>query len=506
MSAQLPAAPRFQFERHGPLLAAALLFLLVYWVDLSNFNLGIDEEIATFAGERWRPWLQQGRWGMSLVTWLLPPFEAVPLISTLLMGAGLLLATARALRDFELRGGAAWSFALVHVGLPVWLHIAQFSTLAAGFGAGIAAAAWGAGLCAEERGSRWLVGVALLAFASAVYQTLAVYAALYLWLLLAARTPPGSLALPWRLALRLGGAWLAALLLYFACQWLLLALTGEQLAYIGGFVQSEHLRADPGGAWHESWRFVRRLVNGKNEAYLDMGIALLVMSWLGLLAPALPAGERYPRRLLRTFVVFGVGLLLLWGPVFLAYATLPVRAQVAWPLLAAWLAARCPFPDARAPWLRALALGYFALVAATVGATVFHIDNVVREGDRQLTAQLVPRLRAVAAAPGGIPPGQPIPFTVSGFHQFPYAGKIRAVEMYGVSFFEHDGGSAYRMNYYWRVLGIEGFSPRVLSEVPAAQAAAATMPDWPAPDSVKLVDGVVVVRFGAPTPGQLRRP
>jgi hypothetical protein len=32
------------------------------------------------------------------------------------------------------------------------------------------------------------------------------------------------------------------------------------------------------------------------------------------------------------------------------------------------------------------------------------------------------------------------------------------------------------------------------------------MPDWPAPDSVKLVDGVVVVRFGAPTPGQLRRP
>jgi hypothetical protein len=95
---------------------------------------------------------------------------------------------------------------------------------------------------------------------------------------------------------------------------------------------------------------------------------------------------------------------------------------------------------------------------------------------------------------------------VSGFHQFPYAGKIRAVEMYGVSFFEHDGGSAYRMSYYWRVLGIEGFSPHVLSEVPAAQAAAATMPDWPAPDSVKLVDGVVVVRFGAPTPGQLRRP
>lgn len=494
-------------DRLLPMLAAALVFLAVYAVELTGFGLSIDEEIAILGSEdRLRVWLQQGRWGMSLVTWVLPNFEGLPVLSTLLFGLGLLLATWRALLDFELRGARAASFAVVHVGLPIWLHIAQFSTLAAGFGIGIAAAAIGAGLCAGRAPRHWLAGLGLMAFATAVYQTLAVYAALYLVLLAAARwllpVEQANARARLRLWLRLAACWMAALLVYLLVQWLCLRLANAEMTYVGGFVDIERLRADPGAALELSWRFVKRLVNGHNRMYLGWGMALLAMSWIGLLFPALPEqrASAWWRRG-HTFVVFALGIALILGPVFLSYATLPGRAQVAWPLLAAWLAARCPFPDRRFPWVRAAALGYFAIVATSIGATMFYADRLARDSDREISQRLVPEMLALAAE--DLPAGKPIPFTVSGIHRYPLGGQALGAEMFGASFFEHDGGSVWRIHGYWKVLGIHGFEPRLLSTSPAAVAAVAGMPNWPARGSVRLVDGIVVVRFGEPTPGQL---
>jgi hypothetical protein len=430
-------------------------------------------------------------------------------LSTLLFGLGLLCATWRALIDFELRGARAATFAIVHVGLPLWLHIAQFSTLAAGFGIGIAAASIGAGLCAGADWRRWSAGLLLMAFAAAVYQTLAVYSLLYLLLLAAGRwiVPVEKANARDRLRLwtRLVAAWLVALLAYALVQWLCLRLADAQMAYVGGFVDSERLRADPGAALEHSWRYLKRLVNGRNRMYMGWGMALLAMSWIGLLFPSLPEqrASGWWRRGF-TFAVFALGIALVFGPVLLSNASLPGRAHVAWPLLAAWLAARCPFPDRRFPWVRALALAYFAVVAISIGATMFHRERLVRESDREITQRLVPEIMAVAAQ--GVPAGKPIPFTVSGIHGYPLGTQAPVAELFGVSFFEHDDGSVWRINGYWRVLGIHDFEPRWLGTSPAAVAAVADMPDWPARGSVRLVDGVVVVRFSEPTSRQLEDP
>jgi hypothetical protein len=487
-----------------PMLAAALAFLAVYAVELGSFGLSIDEEIAILGTEdRLRVWLQQGRWGMSLVTWILPNFEGLPVLSTLLFGAGLLCAAWRALIDLELRGWRGATFAVVFVAFPVWPHIAQFNTLAAGFGAGIAAASVGAGLCAGDRTRHWLSGVLLMAFAASVYQTLAIYALLYLLLIAAARwtRTKGAQGSSLRACSRLLLAWLSALLAYALVQWLALRLLSVDTAYVGGFLQLDRLRADPALAVQRSWHFTKKLVNGRNPLYLGWGMALLAMSWIGLLWPISPEERGAWWRRGHTFAVFLLAIALIFLPVLVSWATLPVRAQVAWPLLAAWLAARCPFPDRRWPWVRAVALAYFAVVATSVGATLFHADLLAREADRLLSEQLVTRMREVAA--GGAPAGKPIAFTISGVHRYPQVGQAVAAEMFGNSYFEYDGGSVYRIQGFWRVLGIEGFEPRPLFATPLAAAAVPAMPDWPAPGSVKLVDGVVVVRFGAPTPQQL---
>jgi hypothetical protein len=504
-SASVPTGPDWQ--RLGPVLAAALMFVLVYWVELTGFSLSIDEEIATFESGRAMVWLQQARWGMSLVTWILPNFEAIPLLSTLLLGVGLVAATDRALRDLRIGGAQRWAFALVFAGFPTWLHIAQFNTLAAGFGIGLAAACWGAAACRERALLPWLAGVALLAFATAVYQTLAVFSAMYVLLMLfaAARAPEAA---GWmaqrRLALRLATGWVAGLLLYALVQASALAAFGEHTQYVGGFVQVDRLQADFAGGVHDSLRFVRRMLNGHSQMYLHWGAGILFMSWLGLLFPTRAEPDArasgWSRRL-ATWLVALLGLSLVFVPTLLTYGTLPMRAQVAWPLLAAWLAARCPFP-ARAPWLRVLALAYFATVATSIGATLFYVDQVVRASDREISLRLLPRILHVAGDAGA---GKPILLAVSGMHRFPLAGQLQSAEMFGDSFFEHDGGNVWRIVRYWRVLGIENIAPQALSARADLVAAAAEMPDWPAPGSVRRVGDVVVVRFGPATPGQLAK-
>jgi hypothetical protein len=498
---------RFDWQRLGPLLAAAAMFLLVYAVELSGFGLSIDEELATFSDDRGLVWLQQGRWGMSLLTWILPNFEAIPVLSTMLLGGGLIASADRGIRDFRLRGGSAVVFAVVLVGFPVWLHIAQFSTLAAGFGIGLAAASYGASACADRRWSRWLCGVALIAFAASVYQTLAVYALMYMVLQFyaawfAERSQATDTQTRIRLLLRLGAGWVAGLLVYSAIQSLGLTIFGKEMTYVGGFLQLERLRQEPLQGALSSGKFVLDLVDGRYQIYLHWGVGILFMTWLGLMWPR-SADERDSQlsRHIAVLVVAFVGIALLWGPELLTFASLPTRAQVAWPLLAAWLAARCPFPDVRAPWVRVVALAYFAIVATSIGASVFYTDQVVRSSDREITQRLVPAMMLVAG--DALPPGQPIQFTVSGIHRFPMGGQIQAADMFGVSFFEQDGGNVWRITRYWQVLGIDNFQPQRLGTRPDLVALAATMPNWPAKGSVVFSNGVVVVKFGPATPGQL---
>ena len=55
---------RLLSDRAIALAVAVVTFLLVYGVELSEFGLSIDEEIASFhEGEESLTWLQQGRWG-----------------------------------------------------------------------------------------------------------------------------------------------------------------------------------------------------------------------------------------------------------------------------------------------------------------------------------------------------------------------------------------------------------------------------------------------------------
>lgn len=512
MNPVAPNLPRAQWQL--PLAVAAVVFLLVYGSELGQFSLSIDEEAASFPPLPFeQAWLRQGRWGMALLSWLLPSFEAIPLLSTVLFGAGLVYAAVRATGDFGLQGLRAALFAGVLVGFPVWPHIAQFNTLAAGFGFGIAAAAFGAGQVVRAKGfGQSALAVLAMAFAISVYQSLALFCVVYAGLALHAAhaRPDGRARGAWLGALAratvLAAAWvLAAGLVYWLVQRLAFALSGESLTYVDYYWQGGRLLAAPADTLRTAAQGFHAYVAGQHPIYLGDGARLLFLAWLGLLPWCLldRAGGESGARLALTWATLLAALAVMFVPFALSAGTLPARAHIVWPLVAAWLASRIQWPGAWRPrpvlWT---ALAYFAICAASVGATLFQADRRARLADEALSLQLV--AEALRAAPASPTPSSRIVFTLVGSVAYPAPENGRRAEVFGNSFYAHDAGNVCRVALYWRTLGQHGFEPLWLGNRPDLVAAATTMPAWPASGAVRLVDGVVVVKLGEPTPPQLQ--
>ena len=493
-------------ERALALAVAVLTFLLVYGVEIGQFGLSIDEEIASFLGDQAMVWVQQGRWGMALVALLLPPVEAVPLVSTVIFGAGLLYATWRALGDFRLGSLAGVLFAAVHVGFPVWLHVVQFSTLAPGLGLGLAAAAAGASLAVQGGRVQRMLAVVLIAFATGVYQTLGLYAALYVVLHTHAKAVPGSgpgVSPLVRALVPATAVWGVGVVLYWLVQKSSLLALSTQMTYVGSWIQLQQLQDDPIGAAGSIQAFLKRLLMGRHPMYIGWGAGILALMWLGL-APwerlSRDRGHAWARWCLAIAVAL-VGFCIVAVPAILSVGGLPIRSQVVLPLLAAWLASRVglaePVRLVRAGAL--LLAGYFVVVSASISATLLHTDRVVHDADAALTQQLVFRIRE--ATPPTRPAG-PLPFTLVGFSQFPIAGTLRRAEVFGTSFYEHDAGNVYRVVYYMQLQGITDLTPVPFNGRKDLVSAVKAMPSWPAKESVAWLGDTMVVKLSEPTAPQ----
>ena len=493
----------------GIAIIAMLVFLLVYAVELGGFTLSIDEEIASIQSADAKAWLAQGRWGMALVTLVLPNFEAIPVLSTLLFGAGLVIATTTAVTHFRLEGGRAVAFAVMHVASPLWLHIAHFNTLAAGFGLGIAAAAVGAGLVVHgARTEQRSLAIVLLAFAMSVYQTLALYAVVYAVFALHARTV-GARPGEWRaVAMRTllaAAMFVVAAALYVVVQRGASSALEVAPAYVDVYWQGGQLLANPSAVLPVGLRAFGEYLSGRHPMYLGWEAVLLAPALLGMLPTWLPrtaAGTRVAH-LGVFYATVACSLALVALPFLLSAGTLPTRAHVAWPLVVAWLASQTPWPARQGAHVTgAVILGYVVVVATSISASLFHTERLVRDADAALARALIPAIRA-AAEPD---PSQPIPFTVSGRWSFPTKGQLVRVGDFGASFFDHDQGNVYRMWLFMQTLGASGLQPLPLGTRQDLVPEAANMPAWPAEGSVRRVNGVVIVKLGPATPPQLAAP
>lgn len=479
------------------------LATLVSFVHLSDFSLSIDEEIASFATQGWKTWAAQGRWGMAIINILLPNSSAVPFISTLIFifsatVAALLLAPTIARNKSE-----ALVFSGFFVTSPIWLHIVEFNTLAAGAGIGLIATALAVQFVSTGRFFSAIYAGLCIGFAIGIYQALVILYAVaciallfpgsYFWFDESAKQASASL----RIFVMVVISFAVAFVFYIVTQDIFLALIHQHIAYIDSYIQIAELRSNFYPTAHRILHQVKELLFGMDPTYLGWGRPLLLLPAAGFLYGLFKVvrhGFDYPGRALISLVALATMIVAASALVVMAAGRMPTRALIGFPLLFAVLAVngyRIGIFRTRGPqWI---AFAYAMLIAGWIGASLFYADQVARQRDQLLATRLAATIDAV-----GRPVfGKNIPFVLVGDWTFQDQGVARHVQIFGTSFFEQDGGNPYRIAAYMKLLGIEGLQPLPITDVRNDMVKINNMPGWPAPGSVAVVSHVLVIKLGS---------
>ena len=318
-----------------------LVFLLIYGYELFNFSLSIDEELHTFGSDWPLLWLQQGRWGMALLSKGLPPISALPFVSTALFGAGLLFAIAHLAAHYRLQGMSAQLFGVVLIASPIWPHIVEFNSLSYGIGIGLALCAIGVRLLRDRRRFVIAFGLAALVFAGGIYQTLLLAAMVMAlgrcflkdtvrrgnWFALTAR----DLALI-----------VVAGILAFCIQYIAMRFANAAVTYVDLYWRVSDYAANPLVAGKASWKVASRFLFGKSRIYLGYGfvLAVLPLAAFGYSLFRRRVAQSTPPLTRISLLALALPISLL--PVFVSVGTVPARGIVAFPFVVALLVACFP--------------------------------------------------------------------------------------------------------------------------------------------------------------------
>lgn len=170
----------------------------------------------------------------------------------------------------------------------------------------------------------------------------------------------------------------------------------------------------------------------------------------------------------------------------------PPRVYLAQGLLFAGLWTILPAQGAKARvFLGALTL-YCILFASAHVSQLFFMDSLRWESDKLLANRLVSRVYAVAEPA----PGVQTKIFINGSYAEEIPKAFDRTDTFGHSFFEWDGGSANRMLGFMAANGIARFTPVRAAELTSQQRQTLReMTVWPNPRSVRLCEGVVLVKL-----------
>ncbi len=466
-----------------------MAFLLIYGYELFNFSLSIDEELHTFGSDWPLQWLQQGRWSMALFSWSLPRISALPVVSTALFGAGLLFTVAHLAAHYRLQGLSALLFGVVLIASPIWPHIVEFNSLSHGIGIGLALCAIGVRLLSDRRRLVSAFGLAALVFAGGIYQTLLLAAMVMVLghyvVEVQVKTDSGFARTVRNLALIVGAGILAFWLQYIARRF-----ANATVTYIDIYWRVSDYLANPLAAVKASARPAFRLLFGTNPVYLGYGFVLVVLPLAAFGYSLFRRQAVQSTRPLTRILLLALALAVSLVPLFVSVGTVPMRGMVAFPFVIALWVACFPVEGSIERWAARIYLVAVTVVATTISSQLFYSDHLARERDRLLAASLLERLQQLR------PADEPLRVTFFGELQAAAREPVKRLEVFGTSFFEHEGGNIYRVTSYLKILGAYYLQPIDLSQIPAVAAKASALPSWPSTGSIALVDGIAVIKLG----------
>ena len=470
-----------------------VVILLAYGYEFFGFHLTIDEEIhADYRG--WIvEWLNQGRWGMALLSLLLPS-AIVPAVSPILGISLTALAWWLLLAKTWRFGNAAATVAVATtVTFPTLAFTITFSTLAYGFGVGNVCLLFFARALVADRLDARVIGLAVGAMAIAIYQTFLI--ALALVCLVDACLMHRSAA---RRQLLSNFAMLAgAILLYVTIDKLARGAFGSPISYVGGFVDLKGLLDDPLRKISEALKALRRIIGLSSARFGLNSPWFAVLCLVSICISALQARRRDAWERWAMFVFIGAVLVLLLAAEAMTPSGAPLRSVFYIAMaMAIFIAYAVRSGTARMQTIILLAAIPTVLGNAIITNSLFNASAMAYRFDQRLASEISTEIRRLGGTNG--PPAM---IEIIGAPTFSATRLIHRRETFGASFFEWEGGNSYRVAALLRLEGLRVVAADSSTRARIAEKAM-SMPAWPAPGWVGSEGSTIILKFSSYTDPQ----
>jgi len=484
---------------HNTAVIISLIFVAVfsYGFELFNFNLTIDEEFHAALLPATSGWADQGRWGMYFLNVLFLPHTVIPFVPLFLALVFHLTAVLLLLKSWDVRSNLAKIIAgSVCVAFPIISYMYTFSTINYGIGAGLFCVSLSLFLFLKLKGGFRLFAVIPATFSVGIYQgffpaLIAVYL-VYVILRWIRSGSPKIIDL-----LMIAAIHVFAVVCYEIVQKLTLKFVNlQETDYVSQYIDLISIREN-------LWEILTRILHTILLVYSgDASLYGIKIVYLGLFFLILYFGFilKVGRSdlLVRTklFLIFlGSGLLLLpflSGLILQGY--LAMRFLVALPIVVMGLVVLGMDNNFRLYNILTALLAVFCVFQFIVSTNyLFGSSHLALQADRAFATQLIERIEQEKLI-SGISNVQY--FEVVGYYSRPSTALIPKLETFGASFFEWDGGSPDRILMFMQTLGYYGLGTTPVDERVQLIEVVNAMPSWPAKGSVKIINNVVVLKFG----------
>jgi len=493
---------KYSWESHLPnkrltfilFLSCFAFGLVVYGFDLFVFTFSIDEEVNTFLSNLEKSAVMQGRWGLYILMSLFSPIPIVPVVSQLIqltaLSASYVIISIAWQKDIGVAHFAAAPFA---IGFPTLVHLMGFSHIANIVMLGLAFSSLSLFLINAAGWRGTLLAIPILTLAFAIYQPIILYTISSCIVLVGLSSFNLKIKDLFRTSLAFAGAIVVSILFYFIVLKIWLHIIGLENKYIDHFVKINLLMSNTKEIVQRTAMFGSAMLLGTSDIFPGRLILIGPTLVLGAVLAWWNVG-------CRTALVLGAAILVPLGAPLFSGGDLPYRTLLALPIALAGLIFVAARSRSHLRTILVILSAYCALHFALIGNRLYYASYLAWLNDRALANRVIMRIEALEFRPS------PVILEVVGIPKFatsPQRPVVRSSTL-GASFFQWDGGNPSRIKLFLKTMGYEveliSHDQRLAMYKKVNQ-----MPRWPALESVRLVDGVVVVKFSDYTAEQRNR-
>lgn len=489
-----------EWLRFSPwLLLAGLLF---WFGSLTTFNLGIDQEFALYRTDE-RVWISQGRWVIFFLTQYIYSQPVISYLPHLLFITLLTFSYVLILDAFAIDPKKKW-LALVGAGLfiahPIWYFIAEFYTNIVPTGLGIFSCSLALWLYSQQEKTTPLgiiAQLALIVFALGSYQAfILAMAAMYFAFLV-------HLFIKTRLTLKQLLIKVASTVCY-----LLLALVVNQVflqllykiydvapSYVNNLLNTQAIFSDFFAIAHSVSTGGLSLYVGSADLYGSSLVFIGIAFVIGFMVLAVEALKKKKLLMSVALLAASAAIPLSLHGAAAGFWHMPLRATIALPFIAWFIGTYALFNlknhYAKTAMVVLLCLANLQLL--NVHATYSSAKQLTLDYDQRIAGLLFNDITTLLPD-YNFKEIQPLSVKGGLSYQSPY-GHVPTTAITG-SFFWWDGGSAPRISYYLRSIGLPGLEAVTPQQDELLQPYYENMPIWPAHGSIQLHEGALLIRLG----------